>query len=71
MNHTIPSKHIKTLSRRLEYLQGLGEEANSYDKAEASALKTAVEALGTLKNFQIEYGVDLQDLEFILAKDET
>ena len=36
----IPNKHLKTLERRLNYLESLVEkgEGNSYDKAEIAAL---------------------------------
>lgn len=44
---TVPKKHIKTLSRRLEYLTKVREqgEANSYDLAEIAALKKALEVM--------------------------
>lgn len=42
---TVPSKHIKTLTRRLKYLEGLKKEkeANSFDLAEIAALRTVLE----------------------------
>lgn len=50
----IPNKHIKTLTRRLNYLLSLGEDANSYDKAEIGALSLAVDVLNELKENQEE-----------------
>lgn len=48
---TIPNKHIKTLNRRLAYLESLTVkgEANSYDQSEISALKEAIECMEFLK----------------------
>lgn len=44
---TIPNKHIKTLNRRLEYLESLRtrDEVNSYDLAEIAALREAIDCL--------------------------
>lgn len=44
---TVPKKHIKTISRRLDYLVKVKEEgdANSFDLAEIAALKSALEVI--------------------------
>lgn len=45
MSPTFPNKHIRTLERRLSYLEGLDDkgEANSYDLAEIAALRRAID----------------------------
>lgn len=47
MYGTIPNKHFKTLTRRLDYLLTLKKEdsANSYDLAEIAALEKALEVM--------------------------
>ena len=47
MYGTIPNKHFKTLTRRLDYLRTLKKEdtANSYDLAEIAALEQALEVM--------------------------
>lgn len=43
----VPSKHIKTITRRLQYLEKVrdDDEANSYDLAEIAALRSALTAI--------------------------
>jgi hypothetical protein len=43
-HETVPKKHIKTLNRRLTYLESLQDsnEANSYDLAEIAALRAVL-----------------------------
>ena len=48
MEHSpVPNKHIKTLNRRLRYLEKLqaAGEANSYDLAEIAALRAGLEVI--------------------------
>lgn len=67
MTERVPASHIKTLSRRHTYLDGLAEEhVNAYDIAEAAALTTAVNLMKAAK----ELGED-GDLEDIVFKVRT
>lgn len=51
---TVPTKHIKTLKRRLAYLESVKEadEANSYDLAEIAALKSVLKAVDLINTVE-------------------
>lgn len=64
MTHDVTAKDLKVLTRRRDYLQGLGNEGNSYDVAEIKALSRVlalasreVEAEDTERDGS-DYGID-------------
>lgn len=52
MAYTVRAKHKKTLARRLKYLEGLGDSANSYDESEISALRHVMDIFEALSRVE-------------------
>ena len=64
VTQNVTAKDLKVLTRRRDYLEGLGSEGNSYDAAEIKALTRALGCLEgfvhteELKRDEAEYGLD-------------
>lgn len=64
MRNTVAIKHMQVLDRRRKYLLSLKEEgkANSFDLAEAAALRSALEYINSIKAFEEESGFHIGEL---------
>ena len=73
MEKSVPSKHIKTLNRRLTYLEALDAygDANSYDLSEIGALRHVIRYIQGIKDIEEQGEINLVKVGLSLVSGET